>query len=47
MLYNIGPRDPLSYAAVLLLLSVTGLVAALIPARSAVRVDPATVLRSE
>jgi ABC-type antimicrobial peptide transport system permease subunit len=47
MLYNIGPRDPLSYALVIAMLGATGVAASLLPARAAAQVDPATVLRSE
>ncbi|MDE1178636.1 MAG: ABC transporter permease [Edaphobacter sp.] len=47
MLYDVGPHDPFSYTIVLLLLAATGMMASLLPARSATQVDPATVLRSE
>jgi putative ABC transport system permease protein len=47
LLYSIGARDPWSYGLVVVLLAATGMAASLIPARSAMQVDPATVLRSE
>ncbi len=47
MLYGIGPRDPMVLAAAALGLFATALVAALIPARRAARVDPMTALRTE
>ena len=47
LLFNVGPYDPLSYGLVLVLLIGVGLAATLIPARSAVKVDPAVALRSE
>lgn len=47
LLFNIGPRDPGTFAAVALLLGLIALVATLIPARGAMRVDPVEALRSE
>jgi len=47
LLFSVGPRDPFSYGFVVALLVCVGLVASLIPARSATRVDPAVALRSE
>jgi predicted permease len=47
LLYNIGAHDPLVYAAVALLLAVVALVATLIPARAAMRVEPVEALRFE
>jgi predicted permease len=46
-LYGLSNWDPLSYGGALLLLGLTGAVAALIPARRALKVDPMVVLRSE
>ena len=45
MLYGISPLDPLSFASTALVLAVVGVVAAVIPARGALRVDPAVTLR--
>ena len=45
--YGVHPRDPLSIAAATLLLLATGAIAAYIPARRAVRVDPMVALRHE
>ena len=47
LLFSVGPRDSFSYGLVVVLLVCVGLVATLIPARSAARVDPAVALRSE
>jgi predicted permease len=47
MLIEIGPRDPVTLAAVAGVLLMTGGLAALIPARRAARVDPMVALRCE
>jgi putative ABC transport system permease protein len=47
LLFNIGPRDPGTFAAVAFLLGLVALVATLIPARAAMRVDPVEALRRE
>jgi ABC-type antimicrobial peptide transport system permease subunit len=47
LLFNVGPRDPLPYAAVALLLATVALVATLIPAQRAASVDPMQALRTE
>jgi predicted permease len=47
LLFNVGPRDPLPYAAVALVLVLAALAATLIPARRAASVDPMQALRTE
>jgi putative ABC transport system permease protein len=47
LLFNVGPHDPAIYAAVILLLALVAVIATLIPACSAMRVDPVESLRCE
>jgi ABC-type antimicrobial peptide transport system permease subunit len=47
ILFDVKPRDPATFGAVVLVLSATGLLACLIPARRATRVDPIIALRTE
>jgi putative ABC transport system permease protein len=47
LLFGVGPRDPLSFAAVAAVLLGVAIVASYLPARRAARVDPASALRVE
>jgi putative ABC transport system permease protein len=47
LLFSIGPHDPATFPGVALLLALVALVATLIPARAAMRVDPVVALRYE
>jgi putative ABC transport system permease protein len=47
LLYDVRPLDPLTYAAVTLVLAVAAVLASWIPARRAAAVDPAEALAAE
>lgn len=47
LLYGVSAADPLTYAAVAALLAGVSLLACLIPARRAARVDPLAAIRAE
>ena len=47
LLFNVGAADPLTFAAVVMLLTVTALLACAVPAWRAMRLQPAAVLRNE
>jgi len=46
-LYGVGAADPATYASVAILLVVVALAASYLPARRAMRMDPAIALRHE
>ncbi len=47
MLFDLSPADPLTYGSVALILIAVALLASLLPARRAARVDPMSALRQE
>ncbi len=46
-LFQVAPNDPSTYVAVVLILAAVAALAALVPARRAARVDPASTMRWE
>jgi len=47
VLFHVGPRDPVTFVAVPVMLAIVALGAVLIPARKAMKTDPVTALRWE
>jgi putative ABC transport system permease protein len=46
MLFGVGPRDPTTFLGVAILLGVSAVVASVVPALRATRVDPLVAMRS-
>lgn len=47
MLFEVQPTDPATFASVAVLLTIVGVVAAMVPARRAAQIDPVIALRRE
>jgi len=47
LLFGVGPRDPVTYVAVVLGVALVGLLANFVPARRAASIEPVNTLRSE
>jgi ABC-type antimicrobial peptide transport system permease subunit len=47
ILFGVSARDPVTYGVVVALITVVSLIATLVPARRATRVDPMVALRAE
>jgi ABC-type antimicrobial peptide transport system permease subunit len=47
MLFGVQPTDPLTFAGVTVILGLAALLAAAVPARKAMRIEPMAALRSE
>jgi len=47
LLFEVQPRDPATFAGVVSLLTIAGLLACYIPARRAAKVDPLSAMRAE
>jgi putative ABC transport system permease protein len=47
LLFGVGPRDPITFAGVIVVMAIVGLIACWIPARRAARIDPAIAMRAQ
>jgi len=47
MLFGVGPRDPATFFGIPALLAVVGIVASVVPAIRATRIDPLEAIRAE
>jgi ABC-type lipoprotein release transport system permease subunit len=46
-LFGVSPLDPVTVGSAISIIGITALAASVLPARAAVRVDPATMLRTQ
>ncbi len=47
LLFSVSPHDPVSYVAVTVMLAFVALLAILVPARAAMKIEPMSALRME
>ena len=47
LLYRVTPADPVTFSSIAILLTAVTLIASLVPARRAMRLDPVHALRTE
>ena len=47
LLFGVGARDPITFSAIVILISLVAFLAAWLPARRAMQVDPIVALRTE
>jgi putative ABC transport system permease protein len=47
LLYKVSPHDPLAFGSALAVIAIASLAACFLPARRAIRIDPAQVLREQ
>jgi ABC-type antimicrobial peptide transport system permease subunit len=47
LLYKVSPHDPLAFGSALAVITIASLAACFLPARRAIRIDPAQILREQ